>query len=361
MTDATLNRFLAWGTAAARAAFTPSVPSPASGPSQAYLWAESDTGLLYAYVSAAWVLVGALNASTTEQLTGTSAARFATPDSVAALWEKGSDITSAATISIGEGGFFHVTGTTTITDIDFGTDKTGRAAILVFDGALTLTHNATSLILPTGANIVTAAGDCCKVVSEGSDNVRVVWYQRKDGTAVGGGGAGALTLITETVTASSAADVTFSSISASYRDLEIRIRGRGDTAATEIGVWLQFNDDTGSNYSAALGVFNGTGSASSAQNLATTALKRLFDIPAASATASYCGTGTIVIGDYRGTTFFKSAHGQAGMVRNTSSNGALAELGGGIWISTSAITKVKVFLAAGNFVDGSVVSLYGRT
>ena len=121
-------------------------------------------------------------ATTTETLTGTDTARAVTPDSLAAIWEKGSDIASAGTISIGEGGFFHITGTTTITDIDFGTDKSGRHAWLVFDGALTLTHNATTLILPGAANITTAAGDSCLVVSEnGTDNVRVVVYLRATG------------------------------------------------------------------------------------------------------------------------------------------------------------------------------------
>jgi hypothetical protein len=125
-------------------------------------------------------------ASATETLTGTDAARAVTPDGLAAYWEKGSDIASAGTISIGEGGYFHVTGTTAITDIDFATDKAGRAVWLIFDGALTLTHDATALILPTGANITTAAGDACLVVSEdGSENVRVPVYARKDGTPVG--------------------------------------------------------------------------------------------------------------------------------------------------------------------------------
>lgn len=116
-------------------------------------------------------------ATTTGVLTGTATDTAVTPDALAALWEQGSDIASSGTISIGEGGHFHVTGTTTITDIDFGTDKAGRAAMLVFDGALTLTHNATTLILPGGANITTAAGDVGIFVSEGSDNVRCVVYQ----------------------------------------------------------------------------------------------------------------------------------------------------------------------------------------
>lgn len=80
---------------------------------------------------------------------------------------KGLDIASAATTDIGAatGNFVHVTGTTTITG--FGTVAAGARRLVVFDGALALTHNATSLILPTGANITTAAGDAALCVSEG--------------------------------------------------------------------------------------------------------------------------------------------------------------------------------------------------
>jgi hypothetical protein len=124
-------------------------------------------------------------ATTTEVLTGTDATRAVTPDSLAALWEKGANVASAATLSLGEGGYFHVTGTTTITDIDFATPKDGRDAILEFDGVLTLTHNATTLKLPGGASITTAAGDTCRVVQDATDNVRVAWYQRAAGGAIG--------------------------------------------------------------------------------------------------------------------------------------------------------------------------------
>jgi hypothetical protein len=124
-------------------------------------------------------------ATTTEILTGTEAANVtATPDSIAALWEQGTTLSSASTLSFGEGGFFHVTGTTTVTDIDFGTTKAGRTIDVVFEGALILTHNSTTLILPTGANITTAAGDTCRITSEGGDNVRVINYQRKSGSAL---------------------------------------------------------------------------------------------------------------------------------------------------------------------------------
>lgn len=194
MTDATLNRFVATGTTAERTAFTPSPATPASGPDQGYTWYDTDLEAIFAYdfTVPGWVEIGGGLAatSTTDVLTGTETGEAVTPDALAALWEKGSDIASAGTISVGEGGFFHVTGTTTITDIDFGTTAAGRTVFLVFDGALTLTHDATTLILPTGANITTEAGDVGVFVSEGGDNVRCLLYQRKDGEALVGGAGG---------------------------------------------------------------------------------------------------------------------------------------------------------------------------
>lgn len=73
-----------------------------------------------------------------------------------------------------------ISGTTTITG--FGsTAPTGAVKFLRFEGALTLTHNGTSLIIPGAANIVTAAGDCAIVRHEGSGNWRVLTFLRAAG------------------------------------------------------------------------------------------------------------------------------------------------------------------------------------
>lgn len=87
---------------------------------------------------------------------------------------KAADIVSAGSIDIGAatGDFVHITGTTTITAL--GTANQGVERTLVFDGALTLTHNATSLILFDAANIITAAGRVVRVRSEGAGNWRQV-------------------------------------------------------------------------------------------------------------------------------------------------------------------------------------------
>lgn len=95
---------------------------------------------------------------------------------------KGADIASATTTDIGAatGNFVDITGTTTITGL--GTVKAGTKRTLQFDGSLTLTHNATSLILPTGADFVTTAGDVLDFISLGSGNWQCTNIMERHGT-----------------------------------------------------------------------------------------------------------------------------------------------------------------------------------
>lgn len=91
----------------------------------------------------------------------------------------GADVASAATINLttSTGDLIGVTGTTTITAVTLaeGVEKTVR-----FTGALTLTHGA-SLVLPTGRNITTAAGDTAVFRGYASSVVRCINYQKLTG------------------------------------------------------------------------------------------------------------------------------------------------------------------------------------
>ncbi|WP_295487870.1 hypothetical protein [uncultured Pseudomonas sp.] len=120
-------------------------------------------------------------------------------------------LASAATVNIGAAAAntIQVTGTTTITAFD--TVASGIRKTLRFSGSLTLTYDATKLILPRAANIVTVAGDSAEFVSLGSGNWACLDYSRASaaparsdlglgsaalmstlGTAVSGGGSGAI-------------------------------------------------------------------------------------------------------------------------------------------------------------------------
>lgn len=84
----------------------------------------------------------------------------------------------------------NITGTTTITS--FGSSATTTFPIykVLFAGALTLTHNATSLIIPGATNITTSANDVAEVMYLGSGNWRVLRYNYA--AVLAGKSAGAL-------------------------------------------------------------------------------------------------------------------------------------------------------------------------
>lgn len=123
-------------------------------------------------------------------------------------------VASATTCDIGavRGSVIEISGTTTITSL--GSSKNRKRSVR-FSGALTLTHNGTSLILPGAANIVTVAGDTADFVSDNSGNWRCLRYNR--GTLVPIDGA-AWTNTTPTVTASTPG---FTSVSCSMYHKQI--------------------------------------------------------------------------------------------------------------------------------------------
>ena len=93
-------------------------------------------------------------------------------------WAKGADIASASPLVIGsDGNYFDVTGTTGFAAM---TVPAGLTFMLQFDGILTLTHHATNLNLPGGANITTAAGDRMICFATAANTVHVLDYSFAD-------------------------------------------------------------------------------------------------------------------------------------------------------------------------------------
>lgn len=103
---------------------------------------------------------------------------------------QGTNVASASTTNLetATGQLIDVTGTTTITAI---TLSQGHVRLVRFTGALTLTHGS-SLVLPTAANITTAAGDVAIFAGYASSVVRCLGYTRANGQPLAGGGGGAI-------------------------------------------------------------------------------------------------------------------------------------------------------------------------
>lgn len=197
--------------------------------------------------------------TTAELMTGTDTTRAATAVAAAAIWKKGADVASSGTtLFLDDGGFVHITGTTTITDLDFTTATDGRTMKVIFDGILTLTHNSTTLKLPGGANITTAAGDRAEFVQDSGDNIICTWYTKASGTAVVVAASGMTLISTLTTTSGTTQSVTGIGV---YRELYIELCAVSFTG--NVTMTLAVSDDNGSNYGTAraISIATGTGSA----------------------------------------------------------------------------------------------------
>ena len=170
--------------------------SGSSEPSTTYayqFWADTNTGLLKqrnaannAWISILTMSTGAVTTATTELSSDTSPQLGGdlSCNSSQIQWSKGADVASATALAVlTDGNYFDVTGTTTITSINT-TGGVGTQIKLHFDAACLLTHHATDLILPGGANITTAAGDEAEFIEYASGDYRCTSYTRATGKAV---------------------------------------------------------------------------------------------------------------------------------------------------------------------------------
>lgn len=158
------------------------------------------------------------------------------------------DVASAATTDLGAilSNYARITGVVTITSL--GTIASGARRHVVFAASLTLTHNATSLILPAnGSSINTLAGDCALFESEGSGNWRCMDYQRANGQALA-------TVITST-TISLGADVNLSNTATYFDGPSV---GVGTTGTWQVSGNVTVYDATTANAQIYVKLWDGT-------------------------------------------------------------------------------------------------------
>lgn len=163
--------------------------------------------------------------------------------------------------------------------------------------------------------------------------------------------------IAEVVTSGSQATISFGSIPATYRNLEMVVSGRVTTAGVAVtNLLLQFNGDTGANYDSNRWTRFGQATFRASTSAVIT------EIAAATNATNVATSSTLFIPEYRGTTFQKTfsavSAGKVGASADSDITGMVQ--GAGFWRSTSAISSILLSIVSGNFVDGSVASLYGK-
>lgn len=160
---------------------------------------------------------------------------------------------------------------------------------------------------------------------------------------------GTYTLINSTTLSSTQSAVTFSSIPATYTDLVLVCSLIG-TASTSADV--QFNGDTGSNYSYTV-LDGGAGTASTLRQLNTTRTQ-LVGWSSNFGSSTSPSPAIMHVNDYSNTTTFKPV-----LVRSTAygASTSCVDLFSGLWRNTSAINSITI--NASSFASGSTFKLYG--
>jgi hypothetical protein len=162
---------------------------------------------------------------------------------------------------------------------------------------------------------------------------------------------------TVTVGAGGAANVEFTSISGTYKHLQIRYIARTARASfPDDNMAMQLNGNTGSNY--AQHQLNGNGSTATSGGAATVTDMRIGRTTGATATSGMFGAGVIDILDYADTNKNRTVRSLSG---NDYNGGGDITLMSGLYQSTTAVTSIKLFSQTGanNFVQYSSFALYG--
>jgi len=141
-------------------------------------------------------------------------------------------------------------------------------------------------------------------------------------------------------------DVTFSSISSIYTDLVLILNTGSSTGAA--AALMQFNGDTGNNYSF-IQMWGPNSSTAYSESQATASY---IDMQSVGTTVLHSNICNIM--SYSQTSKYKGLITRAYDANNNRWYQSL-----GTWRSTAAINQIKIYLNTGQFIAGSTFSLYG--
>lgn len=172
-----------------------------------------------------------------------------------------------------------------------------------------------------------------------------------------GGVIGLHLLASGTVAGTVAANIDLTSISGSYRNLQLQLLGRGDRVATSDSVLLRLNNDSGSNYDRQRSDALNT-TLAGAESIGGTSIY-VGEIAAASAPAGGAGVLVIDLPGYAQTTFHKALVARSTAKLANSSSGVYLNMQGGHWRNTAAVSRITLLPSSGNFEIGTTYALYG--
>jgi hypothetical protein len=163
--------------------------------------------------------------------------------------------------------------------------------------------------------------------------------------------AGAYELISSTILTSNTASVTFSSIPATFKHLQVRYVARATSTGNATNIVTTINNNTGSNYAVHELIGDGSSVSSSGFSGLTAILRP--SIPDDALTAGMFAAGVVDLLDYSSVSKNKTIRFFNGVgARNVT-------LVSGLFVNTAATTSITFATQEGSLKTGTRFSLYG--
>ncbi len=170
--------------------------------------------------------------------------------------------------------------------------------------------------------------------------------------------AGALVRLAQQRLAVATPTITFAGINQTHTDLVLVITGRLSSGAGSSNVYIRFNNDAGVKYSFQEGwnsnaTFQGDALTNQTHGI-------IGDLQTVGGVGSAWNTIEVIIGDYTRAAGFHDFIAHGGVKVSNTPSGIYLGPHWGDYQENGAIAQIDVFLPAGNFLAGTVATLYGR-
>lgn len=233
---------------------------------------------------------------------------------------------------------------------------------LLITTVTTNSYNDTGTLAPAGAlpTVSTALNTMATFTAaqEGSSG-RVHYPDEVWSCAVLGSDLGSPRPIAQVTLAAASPNIDFSNIPQGFTHLLLKLSGASDAAVYQVPVNVTLNGDSAAHYAYDLENFYNAGTAAAVGGSGVTQTSMgMALIPAASSGAGVSGSADIDFQNYKGTTLQKAIRGAFACFRGLAT-AAISGFATGGWNQTAAINEITLTPGSGNFVAGTVATLYG--
>lgn len=154
----------------------------------------------------------------------------------------------------------------------------------------------------------------------------------------------------------------FSNIPQTYKHLQIRGIAKdtyNDGTAESTTITMRINDNTGSVYLGHYLTANGSSVSAGGSSSATTSLDRMLSCAFGAGSTNMFGVGIVDFPDYSSTTKNKTMFSNTGGDVNTTDTKSNIWFTSGVFLSTAAITEIRINAPISGFATGTMFSMYG--